>query len=375
MSPLETLIAHEIRSGGPITVARFMELALYHPEFGYYTAGPPRSGWRGQFLTSAELDGAFGELWARGFEEVWRACGRPRHFDVVEIGPGEGGFAEAVLGAVDGDFGRALRYRLVEPSATLRARQRARLEGLLGTRWSATIEEMARIEVGCVFANEVLDNLPVRVVERRDASIREVVVDLDDHGFSTHTVPADPDLIVWLGRVGLDVPPGGRAEIGLAAESLVTAAAQRVRRGALILCDYGLAAEEATSHPAGTITCYSKRGVDDDFLEAPGTKDITSHVNWTAIARTVGAARMSVTAVRSQRTVLKRLGIDGLHDELRARADQGGAAAVRALSHRQALGILADPGGLGGLGVLVGTRGIGTPRFVYDEHSPAERPS
>jgi SAM-dependent MidA family methyltransferase len=366
VSPLESVIAQEIRSHGPITVARFMELALYHPEFGYYVAGPPRSGWRGHFLTSAELDGAFGELWARGFEEVWRACGRPDRFDLIEIGPGEGGFAEAVLGATDGDFARALHYRLVEPSGALRARQATRLERFPRTSWSASLDDLPPVDAGCVFANEVLDNQPVRVVERRNGDIHEVLVDVGDGGFTLDRIPAAPDIIDWLDGAGVHIRRGGRGEIGQVADRLVGTAAGRLRRGALILCDYGMAGEEAEQRPGGTIACYSKTGVDDDFLDSPGSKDITSHVNWTALERSLGAAGMSVAALESQRSILKRLGIDDVHSELRRRAERGGADAVRALSRRQALGILTDPGGLGAIGVLIATRGIRAPRWATE---------
>jgi SAM-dependent MidA family methyltransferase len=366
VSPLESVIAQEISSNGPITVARFMELALYHPEFGYYAAGLPRSGWHGHFLTSAELDRAFGELWARGFQDVWDACGRPDRFDLIEIGPGEGGFAEAVLGEAVGNFARALHYRLVEPSGPLRARQATRLERFPRTSWSASIEEVPAVDSGCLFANEVLDNQPVRVVERRDGDLHEVLVDVGDAGLTLRRVPAAPDIVDWLDRAGVDIRPGGRGEIGQVADRLVGAAAGRLRRGALILCDYGMAGQEANRRPGGTIACYSKAGVDDDFLDAPGTKDITSHVNWTAVERSLRAAGMSLAALLSQRTILKRLGIDDVHIELRRRAEMGGADAVRALSRRQALGILTDPGGLGGIGVLVATRGIGAPRWATE---------
>ena len=113
-----------IRREGPITFARFMTMALYQPGSGYYAAGPERSGWGGHYLTSPELDPAFGELWAHAFEQVWDQLGRPDRFDVIEIGPGEGGFSEAVLRSVAGTpFGSALSYQLVEPQPALEERQ------------------------------------------------------------------------------------------------------------------------------------------------------------------------------------------------------------------------------------------------------------
>src|SRR5688500_394644 len=104
--------------------AAYMQAALYHPQHGYYATGARRTGWEGDFVTSPELDPAFGELWARAFEEIWSGCGRPASFRVVEVGPGEGGFAAAVLAAVNGELGAVLEYCLVERSPDAEARQR-----------------------------------------------------------------------------------------------------------------------------------------------------------------------------------------------------------------------------------------------------------
>src|SRR5918999_489992 len=99
-SDLLEFLRERIRAHGPMPFAAYMSHVLYHPRHGYYAAGPERSGWRGHFLTSPELDPSFGALWAHAFEEIWDACGRPPEFTIVEIGPGEAGFARGVLGAV-----------------------------------------------------------------------------------------------------------------------------------------------------------------------------------------------------------------------------------------------------------------------------------
>ncbi|MGH2729464.1 MAG: class I SAM-dependent methyltransferase, partial [Actinomycetota bacterium] len=90
---LVDLVRERVRADGPMTFADYMSLALYDPDFGYYASGAERTGWRGHFLTSSELDPAWAALWARGFEQIWDGCGRPDHFTLVEVGPGEGTFA------------------------------------------------------------------------------------------------------------------------------------------------------------------------------------------------------------------------------------------------------------------------------------------
>ena len=116
-----------------------MELALYHPEHGYYTSGAVRTGRAGHFMTSAELDPSFGQLWSRGLEQVWKSCGRPDPFHVVEIGGGEGGFAAAILEATTVPFS----YRLVERVEEVERRQRRRLSHFTSVSWSRSLDEDA----------------------------------------------------------------------------------------------------------------------------------------------------------------------------------------------------------------------------------------
>jgi SAM-dependent MidA family methyltransferase len=137
----------------------------------------------------------------------------------------------------------------------------------------------------------------------------------------------------------------------------------------MIFVDYGDTAVELAKRPRGTLVSYSASGVDDRVLERPGEKDITSHANWSAVSEAARAAGWTVTGPRSQRSVLQKLGLDELHQQLRSEHDgavaaKKGAVAVRALSRRQALGALADPGGLGGLGVVTATKGIDRPDFM-----------
>lgn len=372
MNELEELLLRRIEDRGPMPFAAYMSLALYHPRHGYYSAGPERSGWRGHFLTSPELDPAFGQLWARGFEQVWELCGRPERFEVVEVGPGEGAFAAAVLAAAAGDFGAALSYRLVERIPSLQERQRERLHGHDVT-WSASITEVPAIADGCIFANEVLDNLPVHLVERQGGRVMEVCVTNDGGRLATALLPpSSHHLHDFLQRLDVDLPEGHRFEVGLAAESFVSRAAGALGRGALVFVDYGAIAGDLAARRRGTLVCYSSAGVDEEALEAPGTKDITSHVNWTAVIDSCRAAGLDVTGPAPQRDVLLALGLRDLEAALKrqhhhALAAGDGAGAVRTLSRRQSLGILTDPGGLGRLDTLVALSGIRPPSFVRSD--------
>ncbi|MGH2754372.1 MAG: class I SAM-dependent methyltransferase [Actinomycetota bacterium] len=360
-----------IRSEGPITFARYMEMALYQPGSGYYSSGSERTGFRGHYLTSPELDPAFGELWSNAFEQVWDQLGRPDRFDVVEVGPGEGGFAHAVLDSTTGrPFGSALAYRLVEPQSTLEERQRERLKDHANVSWSRTLEEVPQAEQGCVMANEVLDNLPVNIVERHGDEIREVYVAENDGEF--RAVLGDPstsDIEGYLDRVGVKVPEGSRFEVGLHAESFARAVADKIHWGAVIFVDYGAEAAMLAKQRLGSLVCYSGAGVDDQPLERPGEKDITVFVDWSGIRKMFDLAGLASVGPVQQRSVLVALGLRDLDTKLqeehrRAVAEKRGADAVNALSRRQAIAALGDPGGLGGLQVMFGLKEMQPAPFM-----------
>lgn len=366
---LEQVIRRHIREQGPMPFAAFMQLALYHPRHGYYAGGERRTGWHGHFVTSPELDPAFGELWLAGFEQIWEACGRPERFTVVEVGPGEGGFAAAVVGSAHGPFGDALRYTLVERVERVRRRQRERLEGA-SVEWVDSLDEIEHFEAGCVIANEVIDNLPVHLVEQREGDLFEICIEDTEGDFvMTRRPVGNPELAAFIERCGVTLDDGHRFEVSLSVESFVRRAAGLFDQGALVLIDYGADAQQIVARPNGTLVCYSEAGADDEPLDRVGEKDITVHANWTIVGAACREAGLRVIGPVLQRQVLRALGLNEKDEALRGQHQQAvdageGAAAVRVLSRRQALGVLSDPGGLGGLDVVVGFRGIDPPRFL-----------
>lgn len=363
---LVSLVADEIHGRGPMSFERFMELALYDPNLGYYAAGRERVGWRGDFVTAPELDPGFGALWARAFEDVWNACGRTGEFHVVEIGPGEGAFARAVLESISPPFADAISYHMVEPNQRAVERQRSRLAGLSEVHWYASMDDVPPLNAGCVFANEVVDNLPVRLVERSGGEMRELLVDCRDD--SLQFVPAvvsSAEVADFFSTMGCTLPEGHRAEIPGAAIRLVSAAVRLITTGAIAIVDYGDDAAGLLRRPRGSLLCYSSTGVDERPLENPGAKDITVHANWTALTAALAAAGLEVAGPIAQSTVLRSLGWDELAAAARAESYSAtGAGVVRAVSRRAALASLVDRGGLGGFGVLVGAKSCRLPSFA-----------
>ena len=362
MNDLVGLLRERIDSDGPITFAKYQDTALYHPELGYY-AGGQRSGWRGHFLTSAELDPAFGALWAVGFRRVWERLGRPETFELIEVGPGEGGFANSILGVVEGDFADALVYRLVERIPALAERQMSLLSTYDNVVWSVSIDETPAAH-GALMANEVLDNLPVHLLEYRGDEFVELYVQAPASGLEFVPGPVSSSRVSrLLDSVDHEPNDGQRLEVAPAAVDFVRSCATAVARGSVFLVDYGLTWRELVERRSGTLVSYSDAGTDDAVLDRPGEKDITSHANWDVAAGALRSAGFEVTGPTPQSEVLRDLGLADLDESLAEQqrnltAEGRGAEALRIFSRRQALGVLRDPNGLGGLDVVTGRRGI-----------------
>jgi SAM-dependent MidA family methyltransferase len=359
------LIHHRIRERGPMTFADFMGLALYEPEVGYYARAVQRSGRAGDFLTSVDVGPIFGELLAGQIAEMWQDLGSPGAFDLVEAGAGNGRLSRDVLEAATHDpvFYDAIRLHLVEASPLARAAQAdclgphaARLVSSAGTLPSAGVSVM--------FANELLDALPAHLIVMREDGLREIYVATEGDRLVEHEGPPSTDRIAdYFAAVGATLQPGWRAEVNLAAIDWTGEAARSIERGFLLLIDYGHEASElfSATHAAGTLTSFRSHVSPDDsrrpWLAAPGTCDITSHVDFTSVSNAATAGGLTVIALLDQMYFL--LGL-GLGDQLaRSTSDP-----VADLNRRLALKTLVLPGGLGSTHkVLILGKGVGSPRL------------
>lgn len=361
MKPLARALARRIKKEGPLSFAEYMRVALYDPEDGYYRSGSERTGWRGDFVTSPEIDPAFGALWARAFEGIWADLGSPNPFHVVEVGPGEGGFARALADAAGADFSDALKLHLVEIDPERRKRQETLLTGL-AVNWSESIEGVEPFSDGIVFANEVLDNQPVHVLRNRAGGWQELHVGLIEARLVELWLECmDTELIDAAlesnSRAGVEI------EVSPEAEDLALRCARLAQRGGAFFVDYGLESSSEDGSRA-TLASYSSAGAGGRTIQDPGTVDLTAHVDWTAIGLACSQESGIVTSgPATQRSVLLELGARELDEQLKTEhqlfLDSGsGAEAVRALSRRQALRALLDPGGLGGLQVFGAFRGL-----------------
>ena len=361
MVVLRELIADRIRTSGPISFAEFMDISLYHPELGYYARAAQTTGRAGDFFTSVDVGPIFGELLAKQFAEMWRILGSdPRtgtgvrpHFDLVEAGAGSGRLARDVLDAAqrtDPDFYGVIRLSLVEQSPAARAAQLETLgphAGLLAHAGTALPDHVH----GAIYANELLDALPTHAVTMTGAGLREVFVDfVDDRFVERFEELSSPRIAEYLARAGAEMRVGWRAEVNLRADDWTRRAAESLRRGFIVLIDYGHDERElySAAHSAGTLTSYKRHSQLADFLQQPGETDITAHVDMSAITRAAERSGLDVLARLDQTYFMLGLGLTDLEG--------------LSLRQRLALKTLLLPGGLGSTHkVLIFGKGVGRP--------------
>jgi SAM-dependent MidA family methyltransferase len=353
-------IRAEIRDRGPITFARFMELALYHAELGYYATGRRGPGRSSDFLTAPEAHPIFGWAVARQLEETWDRLGRPGRFTVREHGAGSGALA---AGIVDGlarsgsPLRGALRYRVAE-RAPDRERQVAERLRALGAEEVLEADD-GRAVTGAILANEVLDALPVHRVEgAADGGLVELFVGLDPSG-QLGTVAGPPSsgaLGDRLAGEGIRLAPGQRAEVCLALDGWVTGAAAGLGRGLLLIVDYGHPAEALYAPRRGSLLrAYVRHRVHDDPFANVGRQDLTAHVDLTAVERAATAAGLTHLGTTTQAEFLAGLGAGDLLVALQA---DPATTVASYLEARSAFARMLDPAVAGRFAVAVFGRGI-----------------
>jgi NADH dehydrogenase [ubiquinone] 1 alpha subcomplex assembly factor 7 len=311
-------IARRIRAEGPLSVAAYMAMALHDPEDGYYARKDP-IGARGDFITAPEISQVFGELIGLWCAMMWHQLGRPDPVILAELGPGHGTLMSDLLraAATVPDFRRALRLHLVEASAPLRVAQERRL-AQFSPVWVPRFEDLPDGPMLLV-ANEFLDALPIRQLVRRGVHWSERMVSLDDaNRFVFVEGPPSP-------IVGLLVPEGVRdsaeegavVEVCPAALTLAAVLGARLSReaGAALFIDYGY----FPSAPGPTLRALcGHRAVSE--LAAPGTADLSAHVDFAAFAETARTTGAEPYGPMPQGRLLTRLGAVERAAALRKRA-------------------------------------------------------
>ena len=308
-SRLQTLIREEIRAaGGWISFARYMELALYAPGLGYYSAGSHKLGAAGDFITAPELSPLFGRTLARQLAELLTQD-IP---DIIELGAGSGALAATLLAELATLDCLPQRYLILEVSADLRQRQQTHLAATVPqladrVSWLDRLPDQLQ---AVVIGNEVLDALPMHRVRIERGHVEEIGVIANDDHFAWDYRAATASLQQAVSAH--DLPDDYETEISLAAPALITELAQRLTRGALLFIDYGFPVHEFF-HPQrnrGTLMCHYRHQSHADPFLWPGLQDITAHVDFSAVAQ--AGSGLDLLGYTGQAQFLINCGITGL---------------------------------------------------------------
>jgi SAM-dependent MidA family methyltransferase len=373
MSGLDEVLADRIGRFGSIRFDEFVDLALNAPEGGFFTSGGTAGRREGDFITSPEVGPLFGAVVARYLDARWEDLGFPDPFVVVEAGAGRGALAISLLAAAP-RCAHALRYVLVESSPRLRQAQAEHLAlvhpfEVLGPEADpdtgapapdagagplvCSLEELPVQQVdGVVLANELLDNLPFRLVERTAEGWAEVRVALDAGRPVELLVPADAAVADRVDALAPDAPVGGRLPLQDAAAEWLRRALAVIGRGSVVVVDYAARTDELAGRDQGDwLRTYRAHERGGPPLAGPGTQDVTCEV---AVDQLVRVAQPS--GEWSQADWLGHWGIEALVEEGRRtwseRAGIGDLAALRARSRAVEAEALTDPTGLGAFRVV-----------------------
>jgi SAM-dependent MidA family methyltransferase len=370
---LSDRIRAEISVDGMIPFSRYMEMALYEPGLGYYSAGLHKLGESGDFITAPELGSLFAACLASQVAEVTEMLGA---YDILEIGAGTGRMAADLLRELD-PARMPERYFILERSADLRLVQHETI--------SETVPDcIDRIEwldrppqdewQGVLIANEVLDALAVERFRIGMQNVEQACVEDQGEGFgwSFREAPTDLDQSVrqLMEDVGSDFARGYCSEINLHLAAWLDAMTRHMVRGLVLFIDYGYPRREyfLPERRDGTLMCHYRHRAHDDVFFWPGLQDITAWVDYTALAEAADACGLDVEGYTSQAMFLLGCGLDGILARQRRSSKDGGA--MLADQARQLLlpGMMGERFQAMGLG-----RGIGVPLQGFSQRDLRHR--
>jgi SAM-dependent MidA family methyltransferase len=366
---LVAAISSEITRNGPIPFVRFMELALYHPQYGYYmrqtdSVEHERIGWSGDFYTSSDVHPILGRAIAAQARQMDEVLGYPAPFTIVEMGAGKGLLARDCLAAIhedQDDFASRVRYVLIERSPVMRTLQRQNLALWLGkpglVTWMDGLDRLAPQSVtGLLFSNELIDAFPVHRIQVRDGRTDELYVDYRDGRFVEGFKPLSTvALAQYLQRLNATWPEGYRTEVNLLAMDWMEQVARRMDRGFVVTIDYGHTAQDLyrPERKDGTFLCYFQQQTNEDPFIRVGEQDMTAHVDFSSLASVGETQGLYVTGFTNQMSFLMGLGIEEMIEKLEPESPE-----LRAAIH------LLKPDGMGTtFKVLVQHKGISRPEL------------
>src|SRR3984893_3718436 len=306
-SPLVALIRDCLHRHGPMPFPWFMQQALYHPELGYYTSTRLRIGRQGDYYTNVSVGRLYGQLLASQVIEMWKILGSPSQFTLVEEGAEDGLLAMDILSAIleqSIEAAGCIRYIIREPIPGKQLQQQARFEPALleKVKWLPGLTDLEAVK-GAFVSNELVDAMPVHLVIYRDDKWSELLVDISGEGFCF--VPGKvsaPALAQALDKLPLPVFSPYATEVNLAAARWIHSVSTRLKRGFVLIVDYGFPRAEyyKPERTEGTLSCYSRHRRTYQPPERPGEIDITAHIDFTSLAEAAAEASLDVAGYADQ---------------------------------------------------------------------------
>lgn len=313
MNQLRRKIIEKIGNEGPITFEKFMEMALYDPDFGYYASGRAGIGREGDFYTSAYLHPVFGAMIGRQLEEMWQFMGRPDDFQVVEMGAGAGYLCKDILdGLKDREFYGPLKYDIIELNPSMKSRQAEMLGEHRGkVRWVRSLAQVSGMR-GCLLSNELLDAFPVHIVSMEEG-LGELYVAAAETGLKEIRGPLSNESIVkYFSDFSIELEKGCVTEVNLRIRDWLRKVGASLDEGFVLTIDYGYTTREYYSEERnrGTLMCYSGHRTSEDPLRNIGEQDITAHVNFSSLSKWGEEEGLRTIGFCGQGAYLVSLGID-----------------------------------------------------------------
>ncbi len=339
MSPeIDPAFTKVLQRESPMTFARYMELCLYHPEFGYY-ARAPKIGKKGDYFTAPTVHPVFGAAVAKQIIEIWEILGRPKDFTLLEAGAGEGYLALDILSFLElKDV--YLNYFILEPFPANREQQERRLKDFPQVRWFASWEEIPSFE-GVFLSNELFDALPVHLVEKTTDDLKEIYVSCEGNVLREEKGGLSrPEILTRVLPYANYWPEGYRTEVCLHYGAFFKEIAKRLIRGAVLTFDYGYGRADYY-HPErlrGTLLCFREHQVFENPYLFPGRCDLTAHVDFTALKEEGEKYGLYPLGFTTQAAFLVGLGVEHLLSEI-GRTNQRDVEALKLLLLPQGLGM------------------------------------
>ena len=311
----------------PMSFHAFMQAMLYTPGLGYYSAGATKLGAQGDFVTAPEISELFGQAVAQQCLQILNMSGG----SILEYGAGTGQLALDILTSLQAQDALPEHYYIMEVSADLIERQKTLLSARLPEFYEQIewLDSLPEAFEGVVVANEVLDAMPVHRFQITEQGITEQQVVIDEQGdwhFSGSFDLSQP-LKDWFARediLALDMQPPYMSEVNLAQEAWIAELAGCLKKGAIMLIDYGFSRGEYyhRDRSAGTLMCHYRHRAHANPLVLAGLQDITTHVDFTAVAEAAHDAGLDVNGYTTQSSFLMGNGILQMAEELMVDAPQ-----------------------------------------------------